>query len=300
MSDGAQKEVDQLLKDREKYLAWLKRLESEKTATTERAFARVREDYKRRLDEVDGKLRSHTAAVESKLNQLQAKTVELESRRAKRSEELDEAQLRRTVGEYRDDGEWADLERRLLGAVRECERELEGAGVEIDRLQEILTLVKGAEARVAPQPAPPQPAAATPPPPAPAPPPEPAGIAEGSEANGFLSLEELVLEDKEPAEILGTGPEPQPGPPVVDPFAEVNEPAPPSEGGVTDELAFLESLSLGGGQEGAETGTDSDSFSFLDQHGSGTPQTIICPHCSAANDPAEWYCTECGEELPAE
>jgi len=64
---------------------------------------------------------------------------------------------------------------------------------------------------------------------------------------------------------------------------------------VGDELAFLESLSLGGGEEG-----EGDSFSFLEQHGSGTPQTIICPHCAAANDPAEWYCTECGEELPAE
>ena len=67
-------------------------------------------------------------------------------------------------------------------------------------------------------------------------------------------------------------------------------------GAVGDELAFLESLSLGDDAPAS----DAESFSFLEQHGQGTPQTIICPHCSAANDPAEWYCTECGEELPAE
>lgn len=82
------------------------------------------------------------------------------------------------------------------------------------------------------------------------------------------------------------------------PERAVQPPAPEpgaGEPGVGDELAFLESLSLDAGGEATH-----DSFSFLEQHGSGTPQTIICPHCSAANDPAEWYCTECGEELPAE
>ncbi|MHC4993129.1 MAG: hypothetical protein ACYTGC_19320, partial [Planctomycetota bacterium] len=292
MSDE-QQQVDRLLKDREKYFAWLKRLESEKTATTERAFARVREDYQRRLDEVDEQLRSHTAAVEAKVGQLQDETAELEARLSARSEELDEAQLRRTVGEYRDDGEWADLEQRLLAAVRECERELERSRMEIDRLEEILSLIKGAEARAAPQPAPPPPVA---PPPPPAPPPQPAGVAEAADADeGFLSLEELVLEDKEPAEVLGPEPEPQQALPVVDTSADDSEPAPPAQGGaVTDELAFLESLSLGGGQEAGAAETDN--FSFLEQHGSGTPQKIICTHCSAANDPAEWYCTECGEE----
>jgi hypothetical protein len=107
---------------------------------------------------------------------------------------------------------------------------------------------------------------------------------------GFLSLEELVLEDKDPEEAMRPA---RPEPPRREPTPE----PPPGEGEgeaeVGDELAFLESLSLGSSEE-------SESFSFLEEHGSGTPQTIICPHCSAANDPAEWYCTECGEELPAE
>jgi hypothetical protein len=138
-------------------------------------------------------------------------------------------------------------------------------------------------------------------------PPEP----EVADDEGFLSLEELVLEDRAPEE-FGIPPESAiSSEPMVEHMAPM-EPAgaapppepPPGEPGVGDELAFLESLSLGGGGgEGGGGGggeAASDSFSFLEQHGSGTPQTIICPHCSAANDPAEWYCTECGEELPAE
>lgn len=128
---------------------------------------------------------------------------------------------------------------------------------------------------------------------------------EPADDEGFLSLEELVLEDRAPEE-FGIPPESAISSEPMAPM-EPEATAPPSdlgsaEPGVGDELAFLESLSLGGG--GSESGGGdeavTDSFSFLEQHGSGTPQTIICPHCSAANDPAEWYCTECGEELPAE
>jgi len=156
----------------------------------------------------------------------------------------------------------------------------------------------------APEPAPPPPPVepAPPPPPVePAPPPPPPAQAEPADDEGFLSLEELVLEDRAPEE-FGIPPESAISSEPMAPM-EPEASAPPAEPsaaepGVGDELAFLESLSLGGGDEGGEG--ESDSFSFLEQHGSGTRQTIICPHCSAANDPAEWYCTECGEELPAE
>ena len=316
MSDAVQKEVDKLLKDREKYEGWLKRLQSEKTATTERAYERVQVDYQTRLDDVTNKLRSHSDTINGKLGQLEAAIAELEAQRAAKAEELDEAQLRRSVGEFRDDKEWGDLENRLLGSMRDAEREVERCRIEIQRLREIVTLVKSAEAQPAPQPQPapppppppmPQPVAPQPaveqPQPAPPPPPAAPPVAGGAnDGEGFLSLEELVLEDKDPVDILGAGPAPPPAPEPADPFAEtdigapVPEPAPP-EGGVTDELAFLESLSLGG-EEGRAA--EPQSFTFLEQHGKGTPQTIICPHCSAANDPAEWYCTECGEELPAE
>jgi gas vesicle protein len=274
MSDDVSRELDQLLRDREKYENWLRRLESERSKATAEAYSRVRGDYQQRLDEVVSKLQGHSEAVQGRLHELEQKVVDLEGERALRAEKLDEARLRRSVGEFRDDNEWADQEKRLASSVQKTDQELTRARTEIDRLRDIVGQVRSAEARPAAAPRP-APAAPRPTPPreaAPAPPPQPEPVAEG----GFLSLEELVLEDKD----------------VV-----IEEPAPAeplaAEPGVGDELAFLESLSLGGSEDG-------DSFSFLEQHGSGTPQTIICPHCAAANDPAEWYCTECGEELPAE
>ena len=110
--------------------------------------------------------------------------------------------------------------------------------------------------------------------------------------DGLISLEELVLEDEDMQEVRVKA---EPTAAEAEPTAAESEPPAKAEGGegVGDELAFLESLSLGNSEE-------AESFTFLEQRGSGTPQTIICPHCSAANDPAEWYCTECGEELPAE
>jgi len=303
MADDVMHEVDQLLKDREKYEAWLNRLESEKTGASGPAYEKVRVDYQERLEEVLGKLRAHSESIQSKLKGLENKVAEVDSQRSGRSEKLDEAQLRRSVGEYEDEKEWKKLESELVGSLKESEKELETVRAEIGRLEEIVAQVKGAEARPAaakperkPEPAPePEPVVVEPEPEPvavasePEPAQEPAAARSGDglgDDEGLISLEELVLEDEDMKEVSVKA-----EPTAAEPSS--TEKAESAEGGVGDELAFLESLSLGGNEE-------AESFTFLEQRGSGTPQTIICPHCSAANDPAEWYCTECGEELPAE
>lgn len=311
MADDVTREVDQLLKEREKYEAWLEKLESQKPAASGRAYERVRADYQRRLDEVMDKLRAHSEAIHARLEEMEGRVAELEQERKEQAEKLDEARLRRSVGEYSDDKEWKKLEGELVAALEGSEKALEDVRAEIGRLQEIVALVDGArpkaeaaaastearaEAEPAPEPPRSVPAAETEPavekvkpaaekraakkPEAAEEKTEPAAAAASAEADeGLVSLEELVLGDEELKEATAGTTASETG----------------QEGGedVGDELAFLESLSLGGNEDG-------DSFTFLEQRGTGTPQTIICPHCSAANDPAEWYCTECGEELPAE
>ncbi|UCF18303.1 MAG: zinc ribbon domain-containing protein [Gemmatimonadota bacterium] len=332
MSDEVFREVDGLLKEREKYEGWLSRLEAEKSAATERAYQRVRSDYQKRLQDVLAKLRVHSDAVHGKLREMEGMLAGLEDQRERRAEELDEARLRRSVGEYRDDGQWREMESQLVDSLKKADDELSGAQDEIQRLENILDVVQQAERPQTPPkprapaptapPAPPGPppgggrpqpaapvaegpprAAAQPKPTTPAP--EPPAVKHGpapaaappappkpAVEEAGVSLGELVLEDGDmegfAVETGGEGPAPS--------AAEAASSAAGGAAGgesVGDELAFLESLSLSGGE-------DTESFSFLEQHGSGTPQTIICPHCSAANDPAEWYCTECGEELPAE
>jgi hypothetical protein len=208
----------------------------------------------------------------------------------------------------------------LKSSLEETEGQLGAANKEISRLKEIVAQVSGAEpalevaeAMIEPE-IEPEPElepeleavlSADEPELAPidetaAPEPEPEPVVTAIESplseEGHISLGELVLEDED---LSGLDLEPKV---AAEPAAAAAEPAaaadpaaaePESAAAVSDELAFLESLSLGGNKE-------TESFSFLEDRGSGTPGTIICPHCSAANDPAEWYCTECGEELPAE
>jgi hypothetical protein len=302
MADDVMKEVDKLLKDREKYEAWLAKLESEKSASSERAYGEVLEDYRKRLDDVLTQLKAHSDSLRSKLGELEDRVATLEVERASRAEQLDESRLRRSVGEFEDDKEWKKLEDGLVGALQEKENELEGVRGEIGQLEEIVAQVEGAEAApppppepepvaVAPEPEPklkpkPKPDARAKPPPAPEP---QVAAVEGGDDEGLITLEELVLDDEDMQEVEIAEPVAAEAERLVDQEA--------GEAGMGDELAFLESLSLGGGEGGKEA----ESFTFLEKGGSsGTPQTIICPHCSAANDPAEWYCTECGEELPAE
>lgn len=369
MADDVSREVDQLLKDREKYESWLGRLEARRGEASSRAYERVRGDYQQRLDDVLRRLKSHSESIRGKLADLAQQKARLEKERSGRTEELDEARLRHLVGEYGDDRDWQELEGRLQGALNETETRIDEVQGEVRRLEEIIGLVERPvekparpthveapteRARVEKPPEAKQveiseerepagtvedrPVTSTLPPevievaeeesfeeeaavesvaaeppieeapaaePMPEPPPreqrrprEPevaeAGAGRGDE--GYLSLGDLVLEDSDLDEVLSERAQAQPEK-LTEPEFSAPEPSAASEAEegaeVGDELAFLESLSLGADEE-------SEGFSFLEQRGSGTPQTIICPHCSAANDPAEWYCTECGEELPAE
>lgn len=324
MSDEVSKEIDELLQAREKYSNFIARLESERTGSSERAYGKVKADYEKRLKETVKSLQSHSKHLHERLKEMQGSLQGLEAELGDRQEELEESRLRRSVGEFQDNEDWTELEERLVKAVEESETELEESRGELDRLNGIIVQVESKKEipAVAPPPPPDIDVAPPPPPPLPTPPPPPpppAPVEVGSAAeleplpaveappaqpsvaepaaavadsgDDFISLGELVLGDDD-VEAGSIELEPPPAAPAGQEPAE--EPA--SANTVGDELAFLESLSLG--DESAEGTTET--FSFLEQHGRGTPQTIICPHCSAANDPAEWYCTECGEELPAE
>ncbi|MEE8549756.1 MAG: hypothetical protein V3T08_00705 [Gemmatimonadota bacterium] len=292
MSDDVLREVDELVEQKDKFQTWLQKLEAQREKFPERSFEKVRGDYLKRLEEVSDKLRDHSDVVRAKLDELGQQAVDLEVEKAAQGDELEEARLRHTVGEYTDEEEWSDLENRLTDSLHKAEEKLQTAQEEVDRLKNIVAQLAGAEAEPAPTEAeaeddmPPEPATAVEAASTPA-------SEESSDDEGMVFLEELVGggdEALQPDSGLGDAM----GAAQAGPAAEEAQPASAAtDGDLGDEMAFLESLSL-------DKGGESNAFSFLEGQGSGTPQTIICPHCSAANDPVEWYCTECGEELPAE
>ncbi len=320
MSDDVLREVDELVEQRDKFQTWLQKLETQREKFLERSFEKVRGDYLKRLEELSDKLRDHSDAVRARLDELGQQAVDLEVEKAARGDELEEARLRHTVGEYTDEEEWSDLENRLTDSLRKAEKKLQTAQEEVDRLKDIVAQLAGAEAEpeAAPTEAEPQVEAEADMPPelaelvaelsdvagaVEAEPAEPATAVEEASTSaseessdddeGMVFLEELVGggdEALQPDSGLGDAT----GAAQAGSAAEEAQPASAAtDGDLGDEMAFLESLSL-------DKGGESDTFSFLEEQGSGTPQTIICRHCSAANDPVEWYCTECGEELPAE
>jgi predicted nucleic acid-binding Zn-ribbon protein len=141
MSEDVSRDVDQLLRDREKYESWLERLEAEKDKATSQAYDRVRSDYQKRLGEVVAQLKAHGEALRNRLSDVEGRVSELEGQREGCQEKLDEARLRRMVGEFTNDPEWQELEGRLVSELEEADRQLGEARSEIHHLNEIVSQV---------------------------------------------------------------------------------------------------------------------------------------------------------------
>ncbi len=146
MSDDVLREVDELVEQKDKFQTWLQKLEAQREKFPERSFEKVRGDYLKRLEEVSDKLRDHSDVVRARLDDLGQQAVDLEVEKAARGDELEEARLRHTVGEYTDEEEWSDLENRLADSLRKAEEKLRTAQEEVDRLKDIVAQLAGAEA----------------------------------------------------------------------------------------------------------------------------------------------------------
>lgn len=289
--DSVSREVAALIQQREQYRAFLVRLEERADAANPRAYERVRKDYEAKLRAISEQLVKHVAAVRKALEDAEAAVTDLEVRRDAKAEEVEEARLRHSVGEYGDDKEWKAVERKVAKELRDLESAVERQNRSVINLTEILEQIEAESKAETARPAPPAPAPSrsasgtTPEPPSK---PvrrvrTPGQQVEDTPPESTPAQKGLQLEDLDSLDLAAA-----PGAPGG---------ASKSGGDAADELRFLESLSLA--PEEAEAEQASSPLAFLSRKGKGRTETIICPRCSAANDPAEWYCAECGEELPA-
>jgi hypothetical protein len=292
-ADNVSREIAALLKQREQYRAFLVKLEERAGEANPRAYETVKQDYESKLKALGAKLVKHVEAVRQALVDSEAAVTDLEVRRDAKHEELEEARLRHSVGEYGDDKEWRSVERKLTKEFDDFEKQIEQKKATVANLQEVLEQIE-AESRGRPAPEPKAKAA-----------PKPAPELE-------VDTTAITGEPKEKQRRVRTPGQQVTETPVhgVD-VGHLDEldlaAAPPARADAgTDELKFLESLSLTPGPDADEETPSSEvasakpgPLSFLSKKAKGRTETIICPRCSAANDPAEWYCVECGEELPA-
>ena len=92
-------EVLALIKERRKYVDWIRALEAKREQTSPQAYARVHADYEARLDAVAEKLASHRDTLSAEQASLEHKLAELDEEIQEHQDDRAETELRAHVGE---------------------------------------------------------------------------------------------------------------------------------------------------------------------------------------------------------
>lgn len=212
------KEIMRLLDRRATLGGWLAKLNELRGTVRPEVYEKVRGDYEERLHAQETELTAHRSDMEAALAERRARVLQLEADRDERAAELEEAELRFAVGEFRE-GEYEKRKEQHDRTLAELDAELEADRAALAKLDEVVGVLSrlgeetpGAEARpLAPDALPP---VAEPPPP----------VGEEAEA-----VEPEAIESAE-AEVPEEPPE--------------KAPAVADDAGYLDDLEFLESLSL--------------------------------------------------------
>jgi hypothetical protein len=275
MATDSDNSIEALLEQRAQYEQWLAKLDSAANKAPEAVRRKVRADYEVRLRGVIDRLRGHAATIAEELQRHQGSQSELDGQRRDAEEELAEAEVRHTVGEFGDD-EWrriSEESERKLGGLRE---RLKSVGSEIARLVEVQGLIAAPTkaAAPAPPPAPPQEEVIERSPAPPPPPPRAEPVAEAPAARAA----------------------PRPAPRAPEP--------------AVDELAFLKSVAdepkpaagrrsnPGAAPQASRAVETAPAPAAAGKVGApGVAKTLKCAECGTLNRPTEWYCERCGAEL---
>lgn len=269
--------IEALLEQRSQYEEWILRLDTSGDKAPPAVRQRVRGDYQARLESVLEQLRGRGAAIAEELERQHASQAELDRQRRAAEEELAEAEVRHTVGEYSEE-EWRKVSEQSRAGVEQLRTKLRALGAEITRLTEVQALIVSPRGGVAPP--------ATPPPAPPARAPRPEII---EQAPFITSLAE---------EPIAAPPRSAPRQPEAAPV---------------DELAFLKSVSDEEPSRPARQASNPAMPSASAASGrasepsvpspapskvaSGVAKTLKCGECGTLNRPTEWYCERCGAEL---
>jgi hypothetical protein len=285
MAKETDNSIEALLEQRAQFEQWLAKLDSAADKAPPAVRQKVRADYELRLRGVIDRLRSHAATIADELHRHQTAQGDFDAQRRHAEEELAEAEVRHTVGEFGDD-EWRRISEESDNKLNALREQLKTVGKEIARLAEVQSLIAaptratepvaaapapGAEdliERSPPPPPPTQPIAEAASPQRPAPRPQPTRAREhehaGPPVDELAFLKSVADEEAKPAAPR------RPSNPGTSGAAQGSRavetaPAPPTPGG----------------KAGAP----------------GVAKTLKCGECGTLNRPTEWYCERCGAEL---
>lgn len=242
-------EITELLERRGTFQGWLTKLGKLSGEVRPEVHEKIRKDYRGRLEEVEERLGSHLAGLESSLEERRSRVEELESDREARAAELEEAEVRHAVGEYSEE-EWARRREEGKQGLAEVDRRLEVEQDARGQLEEVIAELTGVEESRD------EGAGAS----------RPVAAASGSPGSDEVAPDEALTaqptggpvgagSEPEPDDASSAEPEPEPaepgapGPEPAESAAPEPEPSRRESSGADrpdseDELDFLESLSL--------------------------------------------------------
>jgi hypothetical protein len=291
--------IQKLLDERKQIEQWLVRLEKAADRTPEAVRARVRQDYESRLASVVRELQGFEDDLRATLADLQSRYAAAREQERQATEELSEAELRYTVGEF-GDAEWSEKKTGLLDRLIRIREDIGQAEEEIGELDDVLKSITAST---------------------PAPTAEPE-IAELEEIEEEVDAHPAEAAPAKPADRLSLGaelglrdlPAPHTRP------AAPAKPAAARQEAMGGELEFLKALSdekpaarparVSGAQPrpvpaekpAPEKPRSVENLSDQQALSRSRPsvinqRTLKCGECGAMNLPTEWYCDRCGAEL---
>jgi hypothetical protein len=300
-----------LFEERKRFEGWLAQIDAKRATTPGHVFERVRADYAARLNGVMQQLTGRAAELQTTAATLAEQIATLFATESGRRDDRAEAELRASVGEYSDD-EARDIYTRCDTEISSLESQRQVLGVELAKVQEVLTLI-------APKPEPV-------PEPEPEPEPEPVVVAEPVVGTPVERTAELpVAQAPAPAAaapafdelaFLQSIVEPQPAAPR--PVERAHSPIAPTAQRPAAKPDEPQQPALSGGRRpgapGAPASPREEPSGRSALHPTLTPgtlpaflkdmpteqiKTLKCTECGTMNYPTEWYCERCGGELAA-
>lgn len=138
--DVVPKEIMQLLDRRATLGSWLEKLGGLRETVRPEVFERVRSDYEERLRRQESELAAHRSEVQAALDARRTRVEELSASREERAAELEEDELRFTVGEFPE----AEFKKRKAAhddGLTELDAELAADGAALDKLEEVAAVL---------------------------------------------------------------------------------------------------------------------------------------------------------------
>lgn len=135
-----------LVAERQKFEQWIAALEEKKGSTPPKVYERVHADYTSRLASVMEELGARSAELESQRNSLRERSDDLSAQETALREERAEAELRNMVGEYSPQ-QWKDVSKSSDAGISKIASERSAVDAELESLNKILGSMSGSSAK---------------------------------------------------------------------------------------------------------------------------------------------------------